>query len=83
MCQWCYRVKDSSYDDITHFLRILLNCKSISHPRKLCLNSVPQVLFRKYYFLSYAWSPMVCLTFFMLSLSPGKKLLPVIEANVW
>ena len=71
-CTWCYGVKDSSCDAITHFLYTLVNCKSISRPRKLCLNSVSQVLFGKYYFLAYVWLPMVCLAFFMLSLNARK-----------
>jgi len=64
--------KDSSYDDITLFLYTSLNYKSISHPRKPSLNSVPKVLFGKYYFLAYVWLSIVCLAFFMLSLNPGK-----------
>lgn len=70
ICPRCCGVIDSSCGDITHFLCAVLSCKNISHPRKLCLDSVLWISCRNYDFF-------VCqvtggLPFFMLSLNLGK-----------
>lgn len=79
MCQWCYSVKDSSYDDITHFLHILMNCK-IFHILESCASIVSPTFYSEntisFHMPGYPWSALLS------SCSAWEKVLPVIEANV-